>query len=833
MTMRNEILEGLNSFVAMRNAFKQNPYEDYMQWKMENDPDYKSHKEARERVKQETGIDVNKIKTPTSSYTPGQINTTALPPPTPQPPPQTDQTQLAWGGAVPAVPYSGAVPNIRRGGVIPHYQGGDEVALLNPDEPGISPVERMRRLAWIRQQSPAPPNPGETGGQPVVQQPTPYPVDDPLRRAVPPPPDEPLWSPQGDIVRQNTIDEVRRRRAEAERQAIATGTTAAETATPPRGAVTPPAPQVDQPQPLSPREQRQIEAQRAGVEEEARMQREGRGSTPDMSPEAIQTRADAAKYAQGPDEAAMQPPARTSKIERALQGPRDAAVNELRRKQIQDLLRERSELEPGLTQQTSPEERAAIEAKQSAIDQQIARLQGAVPEVQPAARPAAPGQQGTPTPVPAQTSPQTPPVPVPMDQRGPRVPAPTPPVALRVKPPVPVNQPQPLLPPPGTPLMPQAATAREAAATPAAAPPAGPAQPGTGGGGATPAPAPATTPPGVVPSGSVGDQRRVTAFDPTRETSNYIRVDPATGQVTRLDPNAITIQRTASTQGYGPDHNAAQASLDKALMGGANYAQYLTHGGDGTKQQRDSHALYAGVGAMDVPTSRGIVSAWNNGGQLNPSQAMMRYMVYKYESLVAQGQSAKADQMAFEVMQRANLEAAKYGNQAVQYVQQGNMPAAMKSLQVAHGWTPDHTELAFTKDGKSFVLRNEYTGQPLHPPMRVTPQSILAAALGLGDGTAFWNHLANRVQYARAQKDKNAEGRAIINENNRMRGELLRRKLQGGGKGGAVGYNEAEQRARDLIYGPPRASAQPRAQGSDDTDLAQDTPLPNEETANG
>jgi hypothetical protein len=116
--------------------------------------------------------------------------------------------------------------------------------------------------------------------------------------------------------------------------------------------------------------------------------------------------------------------------------------------------------------------------------------------------------------------------------------------------------------------------------------------------------------------------------------------------------------------------------------------------------------------------------------------------------------------------------------------QNGNMAGAAHAFTMAHSFAPDGKSVAMTPDGKSFQVQNAMTGEPIGRPFPVTPQFILAASMGLRDGSAIWHHLGQRAQmFTQAQKgqDKDAEGRAIRNENNRLRGDILRRRVAGGG----------------------------------------------------
>jgi hypothetical protein len=392
--------------------------------------------------------------------------------------------------------------------------------------------------------------------------------------------------------------------------------------------------------------------------------------------------------------------------------------------------------------------------------------------------PASPVQQGVPTSTPGQATPQPPPVGVP--QPGPSVTAPS------------------QVPPPDTQPPSFQAPALGVPPTALQAPPeAGPAPAPVGGGGGQ----------GAIRTEAPG--QRTSAFDPRTDV-----IDPQTG---------ATAPRQMDARGQpimpGPPANIAEgakAQFNNAVDGGVHFARWISRAGeDHPHSERDRIALQSGVGAMPVAVAQNVVQHWSNGGQLSPPQAMMRYMVYKYQALAARGQTAAANQMAFEVLQRANLEAAQHGDQAVMQMQNGDMAGAANSLRMGHSWTPDGKQMAISRDGQSFMMIDEHTQQPTTRPMHLTEKAILAGALSLRDGTAMWNHLAGRAALVGKQQDKDAEGRKLRNVNTALRGEILRKKLAGGGAGGG-GSSDIVNRFTQLMSGKPPARPAPKRGSSDE-----------------
>jgi len=564
---------------------------------------------------------------------------------------------------------------------------------------------------------------------------------------------------------------------------------------------------------LSPRERAMIEAQRSGQTMERAIDTNvGEATSPYEGPSSRFGRA------VGPT------------VQRYLKG--DPAQAE------RDALEQRAyELREGLFEQTTPQERQVRAQQLRDVEAKLATLspQGG--------RPGAPGQQGVPTPTPAQTSPQTPPVPPPMPaeqlapgqmtpseaaevERGALRPRPVPPSfparsGLQGYPsggPPPPVQPQqtgqatPAPPPvgggPGVGPPGGSATLNAPASPPVPVGPGEATGPPTPLGGAPSAPMPPPQAPTGPPApGSLGDPRRVKAFDPTadlRDPNNVGVVQPGGG----VDPQQQQVVE------------AAKKSFNAAVSGGVHFAQFLTRQGENhAHSARDEHPLYAGVGAMPANIAQNVYREWSDKGRVDPGAALTRYMVYRYEALSATGHTAEANQMAFEVMQRLNLEAARHGGIALDFMQKGEYEAAITALQQAHAMTPDGLKLAVSKDGQTGVMLDEFTGLPTSQPFRVTPQFVLGSALGLANGRGMWNMLAIRAQqFAHGKSggtqaaDKDAEGRGLRNELTRERLKVLRgRGGGGGGRGGKKGTSmseaEAEANARIQAIAGGRVAA--------------------------
>jgi hypothetical protein len=502
--------------------------------------------------------------------------------------------------------------------------------------------------------------------------------------------------------------------------------------------------------------------------------------------------------------------------------PLELSMSDEERQRLLALGDEYRALSPGLLEQTTPGEylnakrrMKQIVGESQAIVESAAKRKGVPvpPSIydridqlvenidQPRAqeRPGTPDQQGVSPPTPPQQAPQQPPRPPPSGEpvppemtgseseiygRGPSFPTPPPPAfpgrsGPRVDLPPGANL--------GPPPVPQARQ------QPAPGPPPGPAQgdggrptPGGYGGGAPASPPLVPLPPPA--PGSIGDPRRTAAFDPTADIN-----DPR--NVHAVQPGGATDPAQMKLI------ESAKADFQKAVDGGVHFAQYLTHQGENHAHAKvGEQALHAGVGAVDPKTAQGIYQAWSENGKLDPGAALTRYMVYKYNALSATGHVAEANQMAFEILQRLNVEAARAGGIAIDFLQAGNLDASLAALQQAHGYTPDGLKLAVAKDKSHAVMIDEFTGQPTTRPFVITPQFILGSAMGMRSGRGMWNALAIRAQQMAGHgktADKDAEGRALRNELTRERIRVLRARGAGGGRGrGGKTLTDAEAEAQ-------------------------------------
>ena len=290
----------------------------------------------------------------------------------------------------------------------------------------------------------------------------------------------------------------------------------------------------------------------------------------------------------------------------------------------------------------------------------------------------------------------------------------------------------------------------------------------------------------------------MTAFDPNADRDdpgNAHRVD-ASGQVVNVTPQDI--------------HTVLGAGMSQAPAGGAMPPP--------------------GQGAVSRPMFNQWIAAHNQGGRLTSGQALIAGMVGKYKVLLSQGRQAEASQMAWGLMQAANLEAASYGDVAADAYKAGDQRGVTSAVAKAADLQPDGMHHRPSADGRS-IETYDNTGK-LTGVTRLDGQMALAAIMGLRDGTLMWQALQQAV--ASTQKpDRNAEGRQLTNELRRQQIEgarLRNRKLASGGGGGG-GTAAGSELAALFGQTKPEAytSGRPSGGGENDSWIDRHTPDPDDD----
>jgi hypothetical protein len=122
-------------------------------------------------------------------------------------------------------------------------------------------------------------------------------------------------------------------------------------------------------------------------------------------------------------------------------------------------------------------------------------------------------------------------------------------------------------------------------------------------------------------------------------------------------------------------------------------------------------------------------------------------LVAGYEHLLAQGDTKGAQEVARSIIFHQQMLVSRYGDQAVELLKKGDTEGAVTALTKAQQNIPDGTNVSAkpTEDGGAIVTHKDASGEVIQK-VRVTEQQLLGAALGLKDGSAYWQSLTSAAQ---------------------------------------------------------------------------------------
>jgi hypothetical protein len=240
---------------------------------------------------------------------------------------------------------------------------------------------------------------------------------------------------------------------------------------------------------------------------------------------------------------------------------------------------------------------------------------------------------------------------------------------------------------------------------------------------------------GALPVGgrkALNDQTRTEAYDPT------------------LDGPTAALPAGSLDNGRAPVTNIPSTDLERAIDGGLRFAQKTFHLEPQTAVGPDphtaggAHALMTGVGAAPDDVVQAIDQRVNQGVVPNDQIYAIRRLEATYRWYSMNGETDKANKAAFELLQYSAGVAAKFGQQAVQQYQQGDMPAAIRSVQAGYNQVPDGRHM--TVQGNTATIVDTRTGKPVQQ-FQFTPEQVFDAAMGLSSRSLYWQTLAGRVAH--------------------------------------------------------------------------------------
>lgn len=365
------------------------------------------------------------------------------------------------------------------------------------------------------------------------------------------------------------------------------------------------------------------------------------------------------------------------------------------------------------------------------------------------------------------------------------------------------------------------------APVPAPAPAAGAPKPGTTG---PIAAGPPTGGPGTAPAAAPAPSRKpvASAAPPTPGV-----VDPLVAPEVSNPASGITMQRGRSTSVVGADDQDVNTQLSAALNGAQRHAsrEYqldesgrvlpTSAAGD---QQSGRMAVLAGSGAATpqaVATIDRAVQQASGGAPFSEAMRSTMRMLAVYDFYTRSGQTAKADAMAYELMQYSTMVASMHGREALQLARQGNIGGAAQKVADAYNAIPNGKSAAIV-DGKA-VITDLFTGQQ-EQTIPLDPRLILTLARGFDDKGATFSMIAARAQRV---ADKGRKQTPLQEEHMRAQTDYLRARTANVGKGGkapaALPNSDEVERIRQMYPSggaPPGATAPQVSQGGGEDERA-------------
>jgi hypothetical protein len=248
--------------------------------------------------------------------------------------------------------------------------------------------------------------------------------------------------------------------------------------------------------------------------------------------------------------------------------------------------------------------------------------------------------------------------------------------------------------------------------------------------------------------GALSSQTRTAAFNPATE-QGIGAVDASGRDIRGGAPQVAQSGDMAGNQQAGLSTNDGTADFAHATLGAHNTAIDAIKNGQATPQQ-----IQQGWGAASPQATNQILRKYGGNGRLTPGTAMVAGMTAVYMRMLEMGDVAGAGRMAFSIVQRANIEAAKNGEAAAAAMQNGHPEVAKQFLVRGLDWTTDGTHVNLSPD------RNKLYVTDMHGKVSQVPldgRVILAASQGLQNGTMLWN-MINRHAASMGQRDKDPIG---------------------------------------------------------------------------
>lgn len=245
------------------------------------------------------------------------------------------------------------------------------------------------------------------------------------------------------------------------------------------------------------------------------------------------------------------------------------------------------------------------------------------------------------------------------------------------------------------------------------------------------------------------------AAPPPRAVAMDDQPAPAVEEVTST-PQATAAPRSDMAAAENPQTDGA--TLSAALHGGIQALQSEF----GLKQQgvpdqqsmaAGQQRLLSGDGRASQADMAAVARAVDPKGELSHSQMMLRAMTRGYNWYLERGQPDKANAYAASIIQYSTFQASKFGEDAVQLIQKGDMKGAAKAVAAGYSHLPDGKEasdIQVSPDGKSVTVTETdvATGKPINKHT-LTGMQLYQGAIGLANKSESWKAIMSAAAAAK------------------------------------------------------------------------------------
>ena len=206
---------------------------------------------------------------------------------------------------------------------------------------------------------------------------------------------------------------------------------------------------------------------------------------------------------------------------------------------------------------------------------------------------------------------------------------------------------------------------------------------------------------------------------------------------------------TAPTQDEGPAKDGLLGMALHAGFGalknifGMSEANAAENTAVPAQQKAQGQRLFmSGMGAMNPQDYDEVMKSIDPNGQMDEHIRNIAGIKGVYEYYMKRGESAKASQAAASMIQYSRQVSAQYATAAEEAIKSGNYTKGADLLKKAYNQTPDGNTVDATVDasGHGLMTITDQKGKVIgRQPF--TPQAMLGAAVGMKDGSLYYNAL--------------------------------------------------------------------------------------------